>query len=396
MNYNFGRRSPHQMIKKLTARLRERVPENLIQQVRKFVPLGAFTGGFTWDSLTLTRVDSLLDNAILLTYLLLLGLSIVLMYLTVERIEEQAPVRDIPEESGTGRASWLRRFRGWYPNLIQFFMGGLFSSYVVFYFHSASMSRTLVFVLLLFGLLVANEFLKDSLRNIHLTMGLYFFVSFAFFTFSIPVITKHFGFLTFLASGLVSLALVSGICFWLFRARVLSGRRQMWVLIAQSMVILVLLNGLYKLNWIPPVPLSVKQAGIYHNVERTGDSYALSYAKPHWYRFWQTSDTLFMMREGDRAYCFSSVFAPSELSTAIYHHWSFYGTRKNQWTETDRISLGITGGRYKGWRTYTRKSHIKPGRWKVDIRTEGGQMLGQISFRVVETDRELEFLTDKI
>jgi hypothetical protein len=384
------------MISKLTGRLRERVPDDFIQQARKLAPLGAFTGGFTWDSLTLTRVDSVLDNAILLTYLLLLGLSIVLMYLTVERMEEQAFMHEVYGEEGTERPSFIRRFRGWYPNLIQFFMGGLFSSYVVFYFHSASMSRTLVFVLLLFGLLVANEFLKDSLRNIYLTIGLYFFVSFAFFTFSIPVITKHFGYLTFLASGLVSLALVSAICFWLFRARVLSGRRQMWVLIAQSMLILVLLNGLYKLNWIPPVPLSVKQAGIYHSVERTGDSYALSYAKPRWYRFWQTSDTLFLMREGDRAYCFSSVFAPSELKTDIYHHWSFYDTKNKEWTQTDRISLKITGGRYKGWRTYTRKSHIMPGRWKVDIRTEGGQMLGQISFRVVEARRELKFLTDNI
>jgi len=306
-------------------------------------------------------------------------------------LAQPGPGKEAPE-----RPSIIKRFRSWYPNLIQFFMGGLFSSYVVFYFHSASMSKTLVFVLLLFSLLVANEFMKDSLRNIHLTMGLYFFVSFAFFTFSIPVVTKYFGFATFFASGIVSLALVTAICLFLLKKKVLRGRRHMWALIAQTMVILIVLNGLYKLNWIPPVPLSVKQAGIYHNVERTGDSYALSYAKPLWYRFWQTSDTLFLMREGDKAYCFSSVFAPSELSTAIYHHWSFYDTKKKEWAETDRISLGITGGRYKGWRTYTKKSHIKPGRWKVDIRTEEGQMLGQISFRVVETKRELQFLTDKI
>jgi len=384
------------MIRELTAKLRERIPENVIHEARKFAPLLAFAGGFTWDSLTLTRVDSLLDNAILLSYLLLLGLSIVLMYLTVERMEEEAFNQAGPVEEAAERQPLIKRLSGWYPSLIQFFMGGLFSSYVVFYFHSASMSKTLVFVLLLFGLLVANEFMKDSLRNINLTMGLYFFVSFAFFTFSIPVVTKYFGFATFFASGIISLALVAAICFFLLKRQVLRGRRHMWALIAQTLVILIVLNALYKLNWIPPVPLSVKQAGIYHNVERTGDNYSLSRVKPRWYRFWQTSDTLFLMREGDKAYCFSSVFAPSELNTDIYHHWSFYDTKKNRWTETDRISLSITGGRYKGWRTYTRKSHIRPGRWKVDIRTEEGQMLGQISFRVVKADRELRFITDNI
>ena len=372
------------MLNRLTEMIIGRIPETIVTRLRKLAPLGFFTGGFTWDSVTLTRVDSLIDNIILLSYLLLLGLSIVLMYLTSV---DSLRVKDSPR---------LKRFSGWYPNLIQFFMGGLFSSYVVFYFHSASMSRTLVFVLLLFALLVANEFLKNSLRNIYLTMGLYFFVAFAFFTFSIPVVTKHLSYATFFASGLVSLALVSGICFLLFKVGLLKGRRQMWALIAQSIIILLLLNGLYKLNWIPPVPLSVKEAGIYHKVERTEDSYALSYARPRWYQFWRTSDTLFLLREGDKAYCFSSVFAPTELSTAIYHHWSVYNAKKKTWMETDRIRLDITGGRSKGWRTYTHKSHIWPGRWRVEIRTDDGQLLGERTFRVEETNRELRFRTKEL
>jgi len=372
------------LLKQLTARLAERIPDDFILKLRKFSPLGFFTGGFTWDSITLTRVDNILDNAILLGYLLLLGLSIVLMYLSAE------------DAMGAGEAPRLKRFRGWYPNLIQFFMGGLFSSYVIFYFHSASMSRTIVFVLLLFALLVANEFLKNSLRNIYLTMGLYFFVAFAFFTFSVPVVTKSLSYATFFSSGLLSLSLVSGVCFLLFKASVLRGRRQMWVLIAQSVAILVSLNILYMLNWIPPVPLSVKEAGIYHRIERTGDSYELSYVKPLWYQFWRKSDTVFLKSNGDRVYCFSSVFAPTELSTSIYHHWSVYDHKRKEWSETDRIRLDISGGRYKGWRTYTNKSNVWPGRWRVEIRTEDGQLLGLRTFRVVETDRELEFLTSTI
>lgn len=362
-----GDMMPNSLKEKLVSSITDETRETL----RKFMPLMFFAGGFTWDSLTLTRVDNLLDNAILLGYLILLGLSIVLMYLSREgRLK------------GPGA-----RFSGWYPNLIQFFMGGLFSSYVVFYFHSASMSRTLLFVLVLFALLVANEFLKDSLRNIYLTMGLYFFVSFAFFTFAIPVVLKKMSALTFMASGAVSMLLVSGMAFVLYKTMVLKRRQEMWTLVTQSALIFGALGALYWANWIPPVPLAVKMSGIYHNVERNNDKYLLTYEKPRWYQPWRKSDTGFRLREGDRVYCFSSIFAPGEFKKKVYHHWHQFDLKKNEWVQTDRVGFDITGGRGQGWRGYTFKQHIRPGRWRVDIRTEEGLMLGQIAFRVLEAPK---------
>jgi len=55
-------------------------PLGRIQSVlaKPFMPAVFFLSGVTYDSLTLTRIDRLQDNLILLIYLLLLGVLIVL------------------------------------------------------------------------------------------------------------------------------------------------------------------------------------------------------------------------------------------------------------------------------------------------------------------------------
>ena len=53
---------------------------NVYRRFERFAPIIAFITGFTWDSLTLTRIDRLLDNIILLTYLLVLGVFITLLH----------------------------------------------------------------------------------------------------------------------------------------------------------------------------------------------------------------------------------------------------------------------------------------------------------------------------
>lgn len=365
------------MLRAIRQKITSRVPAAILRKLHKLTPMGFFTGGFAWDSATLTRVDNYLDNFILLGYLICLGLCIVLMYLSAE-------------DRLTG---WLRKHEGWYPNMIQFFMGGLISSYVIFYFHSASMTRSLLFVLILFALLVANEFLHNSLKNIYLTMGLYFFVAASFMAIFIPVITSRMNYSIFLISGMISLSLVSLMAYIFMRTLVLKRRREMWSIISMSVFMLIILNALYLTNWIPPVPLSVKYSGIYHSVERNDNTYALSYVKPQWYEFWRTSDTPFMYTEGDRAYCFSSIFAPTSLKKKIYHHWYQYLPSKNQWLQTDRLGFTISGGRGQGWRGYTYKQHIKPGKWRVDIRTEDGLLLGRIAFKAIPADTSPTLIT---
>ncbi len=138
-----------------------------------------FSAGVTYDTVTLTRIDRLLDNLILLLYLALLGVLIML-------VGRSGTSRDLEEADNV--SNWhlpgaLLRARPYYPMAIQFFFGGLFRAYTIFYSRSASLTGTAVFFGLLVALLVANEFLRDRLTNLRLLVSLYALVCFGFFTF---------------------------------------------------------------------------------------------------------------------------------------------------------------------------------------------------------------------
>jgi hypothetical protein len=102
-------------------------------------------------------------------------------------------------------------------------------------------------------------------------------------------------------------------------------REAMWAG-APALALIGLLVGFYFLNWIPPVPLSLKFGGMYHEVKRSGDRFELSFEKS-WYEVWKSSDSV--LPADDPVYCFTAVFAPVALKTTIYHHWYYRLTPVN-------------------------------------------------------------------
>jgi hypothetical protein len=121
-----------------------------------------FFSGVAYDTLTLTRIDRLQDNLLLLIYLLLLG---VLIVLTGRLGIEPAPDREVLT-AVSPFARWMLKARSYYPMASQFLLGGLFSAYAIFYSRSATLTSTAIFFVLLIVLLVGNEFLhnRESLR----------------------------------------------------------------------------------------------------------------------------------------------------------------------------------------------------------------------------------------
>lgn len=363
-------------------RLRQRFEQSAFGQralaffrrYERLAPALFFFGGVAWDASTLNRIDAWFDNAFLLTYLLALG-ALILVAALVERERIGWP--------------WVAKYRAWYPAAIQFFMGALFSAYTVFYFQSASLTSTSLFMLLLVGLLVANEFIHRRLLNLYLLFALYYFVAFSFFVFFVPVVAKVMNFWTFLVGGVLSLGLVVGMLAFL-RHHGIFERRQFACATGIVVALFGLLNVFYVYDLMPPVPLALRYSGIFHHVQSSvGEDgqkvYTLRYEQPAWHQFWKRSDDTFHYAEGDRVYCFAAVFAPAQLKKGIYHEWRYYDEARRQWTTTDRISYQITGyeGRDRGYRGYTLKRHVRPGRWRVDIRTDDGHTLGRVAFTVV-------------
>jgi hypothetical protein len=65
----------------------------------------------------------------------------------------------------------------------------------------------------------------------------------------------------------------------------------------------------------------------------------------------------------------------------VSHIWSH--RTEHGWIATDRIGFEISGGREGGYRGFTGKSGITPGKWRVEVQTERGRVLGRIDFTVI-------------
>ena len=359
-----------------TTTIRKRLSDSkLVKQSTQFyhkyqrwTPAVSFTAGFAWDNFTLTRIDVLSDNLIMLAYLIGAGVFIALINFIEEKII-------------TNRL--LTEYSLWYPTVVQFFFGGLFSSYFVFYFRSAAFAKNWLFLLLLLVVLIGNEFIENRLTNMKLQFSLYFMAVFSFFIFFMPILLHAMNVWVFLFSGFLSLVPGIGLAYFIFRKNTRQDKKQFQSITAIILSIFVLLNILYFLNWIPPVPLSLKDSGIYHHVHRQDDRYIAKFEKGSWYHFWKNSDDIYHYEDGDTVFCYAAVFAPTRLDKKIIHHWQLYNNNQSEWLTTDRMSYEIRGGRDGGYRGYSYKKNIQPGEWRVDVKTEQGQLLGRINFDLI-------------
>lgn len=314
-------------------------------------------GGFIFDNFTLQRVDFLLDNLVLLFYLVLVALGIILVNLKAGKLSYAAPYA------------------------MQFAFGGLFSGYIVFYFRSASLTISWPFLLMLAVFFIGNEFFRKRYELLAFHLAIFFVAVFSYSIFSLPVIFHRLGADIFISSGLVSLAIVAGLIYFIKKntpERIAGHRTLIFGIIG---AIYLAFNIFYFTNIIPPIPLALKEAGIYHRVERTSDGYLLLAEKRAWYEIFTKNRVHLPLDQP--VYAYSSVFAPTKLESPIFHRWSFYDEKREKWVEAGRIGFLITGGRDGGYRGYSVKKSIMPGRWRVDVITERGQVIGRMQFWAV-------------
>ena len=243
----------------------------------------------TFDAVTLTRIDRLTDNLILLLYLSLLGALIVL---TGRADLARAGSPDILPDTHAV-AALIKRAHPYYAHAIQFLLGGLFSAYTIFYSQSASLTGTAVFFAVLVVLLVVNELLRDRLSNLRLLVSLYALVCFSFFTFFLPVLTGFMHTLVFLLGAVLSLVVTLRVVELIYTGVPDRSRRDVILTGAPAGALVLVLVGFYFLHWIPPVPLSMKFAGVYHKIERADGRYRLGFEEGSWYQFWKRSDDPF-------------------------------------------------------------------------------------------------------
>ena len=332
-----------------------------------------FFTGFLLDTLTLPRIDVSIVHILIFTYLCIAGLSIFLVQFFIAR---------------TPRSSRLVTAL---PYVIQFTFGALLSALFLYYFRSASFAGSWVFLLVLGGISIGNEFLRTRYRLLEFQLSVYFIIFFAFMIFYVPILFKHIGIDTFIVAGGVSLVVLSLLIFFLLRVIPYSERGRVRKKIAFGIgMSYVLFNALYFTHIIPPIPLVLKQADAYHFVSR--DEYGRYVGLEEqrgWYERYVSYVPTYRLNARDAIYFFSAVFAPTALQTPIVHEWQYLDPESDSWITRTEIKFPITGGREEGYRAYSMKNNVSPGRWRVLVKTEDGAVLGRKNFRIILVDTPL-------
>jgi len=330
-------------------------------------------GGFVFDALTLKRIDMFWENLWVIAHLAVAGACIVL----ANRATGAPPDASLPPESRPAHETPL-----WIVGVLQFCFGGLLSTFLVFYFRSGSLRTSWPFLLILAAAFLANESLRKHYKRLEFQASFFFLSLFSFAIFIVPVVLHVMGPLIFLLSGALSIAM-----FWLFlrvlrRAAPQGFPRERKVLIASVAGIFLAINTMYFLNLIPPIPLSLRDAGVEHAISRNAQgNYVVESEAAGWLGYFKLVDE-FHCVPGAPVYAYTAVFSPTSLHTKIVHEWQTYYAQRG-WITVSRVELPLSGGRGGGYRTFSVSRQIRAGAWRVNVETPGGALLGRLRFNVI-------------
>ena len=343
-----------------------------------------FIAGFIFDMLTVGRIDSWATIGQQAVYLAVITTALLQML-----VEHGAPPREPP-------AFVLKRWYYEYRNaLVHFLMGALLNLYAIFYFKSSSLLVSFGFLGFLVILLLANEFRRVQSLGLSFKFALLALCFLSFSAYLVPVLVGSISLPLFLASMLIGCVPLAAGAWRVGRvvpAKAALVRRQ--ILVPLGCVLIGFL-GFYFFRLIPPVPLSIPFIGVYHQVERAGDSYRLTHERPVW-RFWHNGDQNFYAQPGDKVYVFFRIFSPARFSDQVQMRWQWKDPARG-WVTHDTIPIRIVGGREQGFRGYGVKSNYQPGDWKVQVETLDGREIGRVYFElaaVPEAPRNFETAVD--
>jgi len=339
----------------------------------------SLVAGFVFDALTLKRVDTPWENCWIVGHLIIVGVFIALIHL---------------KESEVGDEKNPNRAHFWFVNILQFFFGGLLSTFLVFYFRSADVFVTWPFILLLALAFIANESFKKHYIRFSFQISLFFLSVYSFAIFLVPVVLHQIGPQIFLLSGVLSLiftALFIAFLFFFIKDRLKESKKTIFFSI---LGIFALVNFLYFTNLIPPIPLSLKDAGMYHFIQKNADgNYDVTYEDYGWKGYFNPYPD-FREVVGSPVYAYSAIFSPKGLNITIVHEWQHYDETQHKWVTGMTINLPVVGGRDGGFRTYSERSNLASGRWRVNVKTELGQTIGHLRFNILPVNTEPALASD--
>ena len=330
----------------------------------------AFIGGFITDLILLNRIDDVIDNLILLTYVVLATVSLLVFYAGVA---ERFPFK------------LSRLVQKYAPVVLQYSLGGLLSGMLIFYGRSGDWIASAPFLILILLVIFGNELVEKRSDMLLYNITLYFIGVFSYVVLVLPVILGQMGDGVFIMSGILALIFVTMVIRLLYSIvpNYMNFNTRSIIIVVGSLY--ATLTSLYFFNLIPPIPLSLTELDIVHSVYRDNNgSYQITDELQPWYRRLPFVQNELHPSRSSIA-CFARVYAPTRLHTKIYHRWE-YKDADGSWQEAFRFGYPITGENSGGYRGYTILDAFSDGVWRCGVENERGQVLGRTTVMINTTD----------
>ncbi len=322
--------------------------------------------GFLVDYFTFANIQITITFALLFFYWFLAGAVIIFTHLY-----------DAQKLPGLAQFKYLRLFA---PLAIQFAFGALLSASLIFYWFSGAFSVSWPLVAAIVVLMVFNDAFRHYFVKPLVQTSVYFFITLSLFSLALPFLFNSLSAWTFVVATVASLALFS-LDIFIISSVATHLKAQRRNIFAAIFSIALVMNVLYFTDIMPPIPLALREAGMYHSIKASNGWYAMQAERENFLQSVIFGQTLHLEPQ-KRAYLYTAIFAPANVQTTIVHHWQYYDLEKKDWVTKDKLPFVILGGRKAGYKAYSWESDFEEGRWRVSVENQRGQVLGRVRFTV--------------
>jgi len=323
-------------------------------------------GGFLFDAYFFRRIDLPFENIAIILHFVVGFFAMIVLHVATSRFAHLRISR------------WVSAS---FPLILQFAIGGLFGKFFIFFFKSGSVIVSWPVLAVLLFLAIANERVRGHYARLNFSLGVFYTALLVYCTIAAPIFLESISAASFIAGGIVSLVIIASIIALIhYFSHDINPREERW-LFGIIVGVFLLFNGMYFANILPPIPLALKEAGVYHGIARTAPGvYEGRVEARSWIPF---QNQVFHRVHTEPVYVFTAVFAPPHLQATVVHVWQ-YQNQKGEWVTTQSIPIEIVGGRDGGYRGYSLRSNAQAGLWRVDVETEDGKLLGRVKFQIEE------------
>ncbi|MSU60674.1 MAG: DUF2914 domain-containing protein [Candidatus Staskawiczbacteria bacterium] len=347
------------------------------KRYERFLMPAMLIGGFLVDYITFTSIQISTTFILLLGYWVFAGAVIAFTH-----------VYDAGKLPAWLQFKYVRLFS---PLLVQFAFGSLLGSSLIFYWFSGAFSISWPVMLIIALLLIFNDRFRHQFERPLLQISLYFFTTISLFSVLLPFLFNSLSAWLFVAASLASLILFL-VDIHLASRFLESMRAQKRKLFISIIVIAGIMNVLYFTNIIPPIPLALREAGMYHSLMVSGGKYVMQSEPEDFFQMLRVAvfGQTVHVAPGERIYLYSAIFAPANLKTTIVHHWQYYDEVQKEWVDAGRPQFNIKGGRQQGYKGYSWQTNLAAGKWRVYVENLRGQILARVRFTAEQVGTPVE------